>query len=110
PRYPDLPADAYWASGHDGQYTVVVPSADLVVVRTGFAPGGTLDSLGVDEMVARIAGTVSCQSRRIGARRDKHALGRGHGASGGRVRPRGCTRPGEGPVPGQGQLVSRWIR
>src|SRR5699024_10686096 len=59
PRYPDLPADAYWASGHDGQYTVVVPSADLVVVRTGFSPGGTLDSLGVDELVARIAGTVS---------------------------------------------------
>ena len=35
---PTLPADAYWASGHDGQKLVVVPSADLVVARLGFTP------------------------------------------------------------------------
>lgn len=57
-RFPAMPADAYWASGHDGQYIVVVPSADLVVVRTGFSPGGTLDSLGVEALVRDVVAAV----------------------------------------------------
>ncbi len=34
----DLPEDAFWMLGHDGQSTAVVPSRDLVVVRLGLTP------------------------------------------------------------------------
>ena len=53
-RDPRLPADAYWAAGHDGQRVVVVPSADVVVVRMGFDPALEGDELGVEELVAEV--------------------------------------------------------
>ncbi|WP_274424438.1 serine hydrolase domain-containing protein [Chelativorans sp. YIM 93263] len=34
----DLPDDAYWMIGHDGQTITIIPSRDLVVVRMGLTP------------------------------------------------------------------------
>jgi CubicO group peptidase (beta-lactamase class C family) len=39
----DAPGDAYSAIGHWGQYVVVVPSADVVIVRTGDDRNDSLD-------------------------------------------------------------------
>ncbi len=51
---PELPADTYWASGHDGQRVYVVPSEKLVVVRMGFSPEVDERSLRSDELVRDI--------------------------------------------------------
>lgn len=34
----ELPADTYWATGHDGQSLAIVPSERLVVLRLGLTP------------------------------------------------------------------------
>jgi CubicO group peptidase (beta-lactamase class C family) len=36
---PGIPHDAYWCDGAMGQYTLVIPSRDLVIVRLGPSPG-----------------------------------------------------------------------
>jgi CubicO group peptidase (beta-lactamase class C family) len=41
--YPDVPRDMYCCRGHDGQYIYIIPSKNLVVVRTGFSKKGTFD-------------------------------------------------------------------
>ncbi|MBK7822784.1 MAG: serine hydrolase [Tessaracoccus sp.] len=45
--FPGLPADTYWASGHDGQRLFVIPSQGLVIARLGFSP-----DLGGDALAA----------------------------------------------------------
>lgn len=41
--YPSAPADAYKFSGYEGQYVIVIPSMELVVVRTGVSKGPPFD-------------------------------------------------------------------
>lgn len=41
--YPDVPRDMYCCRGHDGQYIYIIPSKQLVVVRTGFSKKGNFD-------------------------------------------------------------------
>jgi CubicO group peptidase (beta-lactamase class C family) len=53
---PLMPADAFWAAGHDGQRVTVVPSADLVVVRMGFTP--TDVDPGLDRLVADLVSAL----------------------------------------------------
>jgi CubicO group peptidase (beta-lactamase class C family) len=51
---PELPEDAYWAQGHDGQRLYVVPSAGLVVARLGFSP--EVEDIRTDELVSTLVG------------------------------------------------------
>lgn len=41
--YPDVPRDMFCCRGHDGQYIYIIPSKQLVVVRTGFSKKGSFD-------------------------------------------------------------------
>jgi len=41
--YPDVPRDLFMCRGHDGQYIYIIPSLQLVVVRTGFSKKGDFD-------------------------------------------------------------------
>lgn len=42
-KFPDVPRDMYSANGFQGQYVFVIPSKDLVVVRTGLAEDPEFD-------------------------------------------------------------------
>ena len=54
-----MPADAFFASGLFGQNIVVVPSADLVVVRAGYARDGRENMEVVSRLVGEIVGTLN---------------------------------------------------
>ena len=55
---PQLPADAYWMQGHDGQRVYIVPSAQLVVARLGFSPKVTDDRLRGTDLVADLVAVL----------------------------------------------------
>ncbi len=41
---PDAPEDTYMCKGHDGQFIFIIPSKELIVIRTGFSKSGEFDS------------------------------------------------------------------
>lgn len=49
--FPDLPEDAYYMSGFQGQIVLVVPSANLVITRFGFTPAR---NHGIDTLAAQL--------------------------------------------------------
>ncbi|MFA9392876.1 MAG: serine hydrolase domain-containing protein [Prolixibacteraceae bacterium] len=53
--YPDVPLDMFCCRGHDGQYIYIIPSKDLVVVRTGFSKKGEFD---YNEFLAGIVNSI----------------------------------------------------
>jgi len=42
-EFPGVPSDMYMCKGHDGQSIYIIPSLQLVVVRTGFSKKGDFD-------------------------------------------------------------------
>jgi CubicO group peptidase (beta-lactamase class C family) len=48
--YAKLPNDAYYAGGFEGQWVLVIPSYDLVIVRLGYTPKGefSINDFGVE--------------------------------------------------------------
>ncbi len=42
-QYETLPKDMYWAAGHHGQITLIIPSRDTVIVRQGHSARGGFD-------------------------------------------------------------------
>jgi CubicO group peptidase (beta-lactamase class C family) len=54
---PDVPEDAYFAAGHMGQHSFIIPSRDVVIVRLGPSPGHTDDYM--NETIRRILQAIS---------------------------------------------------
>lgn len=42
-QFPGIPSDLFYCDGYDGQRIFILPSRELVIVRTGCSPRGTFD-------------------------------------------------------------------
>ena len=58
-KWPDLPSDLFSMDGHEGQYCVISPSAELVIVRLGCTKSGGFDLHGLLREVHEAAGITS---------------------------------------------------
>ncbi|WP_299433428.1 serine hydrolase [uncultured Maribacter sp.] len=54
-KFPDVPKDMYSANGFQGQYVFIIPSKDLVVVRTGLAQEPIFD---LNKFLSRITKSI----------------------------------------------------
>ncbi|NND15416.1 MAG: serine hydrolase, partial [Eudoraea sp.] len=54
-KYPGVPTDLYSANGYQGQYVFIIPSKDLVIVRTGLAESPEFD---IDSFLQNIIDTI----------------------------------------------------
>ena len=59
-RMDQVPLDAFWPAGAMGQMTVVIPSADMVVVRLGPSPGGQTQYM--NEVIGRVLSTINIKT------------------------------------------------
>ncbi|MDP0926606.1 serine hydrolase [Paracoccus onubensis] len=59
----DIPDDAYWLLGHDGQTMTIIPSRDLVILRMGLTPAklGYKPQILVEAVVKAAASVDSAQ-------------------------------------------------
>jgi CubicO group peptidase (beta-lactamase class C family) len=55
-KYPDVPKDMYSANGFQGQRVFIIPSKDLVVVRTGLAEEPQFD---INSFLAEIVSSIN---------------------------------------------------
>ncbi|WP_350285894.1 serine hydrolase [uncultured Croceitalea sp.] len=55
-KYPDVPKDLYSMNGFQGQYVFIIPSKDLVVVRTGLAEEPDFD---INNFLAHLVSAVN---------------------------------------------------
>ena len=54
-QFPDVPKDMYSMNGYEGQYVFMIPSKDLVVVRTGLAESPDFD---INGFLAAVVGAI----------------------------------------------------
>src|SRR5213080_2976196 len=58
-----VPRDAYFMAGAGGQFTIIIPSHDLVVVRQGHYRGGTIGTESLKQALAVLLAAVPARSR-----------------------------------------------
>ncbi|MGY8985102.1 MAG: serine hydrolase domain-containing protein [Sphingomonadales bacterium] len=59
-RMDQVPLDAFWPAGAMGQMTVIIPSADMVVVRLGLSHGGEIQYM--NEVIGRVLNAINMET------------------------------------------------